>query len=112
MEHLRIEQLLEFSTAKRIRKKLCGSEKIVAELLCYEPGQATPLHQHPQQDEVFYVLEGNGKIFIGEEEDINPGSLIFVPAQTRHGMTAANNSRLVILFFKAPGSTLSGLPLP
>ena len=31
MEHLRIEDIKEFSTEKRIRKKLLGSEKIVAE---------------------------------------------------------------------------------
>ena len=105
MEHLRVEDLVEFSTGKRIRKKLLGSGKIVAELLCYEPGQSTPIHHHPQQDEVFYVLEGSGKITIGEEEAIiNPKSLILVPAQTRHGVTAGD-SRLVILFFKAPAST-------
>lgn len=106
MEHLRIEELVEFSTEKRIRKKLRGSGKIVAELLCYEPGQGTPIHQHPQQDEVFYVLEGSGTIFAGDEQaSIHPQSLIFVPAQTLHGITAANGTRLVILFFKAPGST-------
>ena len=111
MEHLRIEELVEFSTEKRIRKKLYGSEKIVTELLCYEPGQSTPMHQHPQQDEVFYVLEGSGTIFIGEEEQsVSPGSLIFVSAQKRHGMRAANDSRLVILFFKSPATTSSAQP--
>ncbi|MGD9044002.1 MAG: hypothetical protein PVG06_09830 [Desulfobacterales bacterium] len=53
MEHLRIEDIKEFSTEKRIRKKLLGSEKIVAEFVCYEPGQGTPEHVHPKQDEIF-----------------------------------------------------------
>ncbi len=105
MDHLQIDSLVEFSAAKRIRKKLLGSPKIVAELLCYEPGQSTPIHQHPQQDEIFYVLEGTGKLTLGDEEtDIHPKSLILVPAQMRHGLIAAD-SRLVILFFKAPVST-------
>ncbi len=105
MDHLHIEDLVEFSTDKRIRKKLLGSGKIVAELLCYEPGQSTPMHQHPQQDELFYVLEGNGKLTVGgEETTINAKSLIHVPAQTLHGVTAGD-SRLIILFFKAPVST-------
>ena len=37
MEYLRIEHLKEFSAEKHIRKKLLGSEKIVAEFVCYEP---------------------------------------------------------------------------
>jgi len=36
-------------------------------------------------------------------------SLIHVPAQTSHGITAAADSRLVILFVKSPGSTASVL---
>ena len=101
MEHLRIEEAVEFSAAKRIRKKLLGSQRIVAELLCYEPGQSTPVHHHPQQDEVFYVLEGSGKIFTGNEGTkketlVEPKSLIFVPAGTQHGLTA--DSRMVVPF--------------
>ena len=104
MEHLHVEDLVEFSAVKRIRKKLLGSGKIVAELLCYEPGQGTPVHHHPQQDEVFYVVEETGKLTIGgQETTIQSKSLILVPAQTPHGLTAGDN-RLVILFFKAPAS--------
>jgi mannose-6-phosphate isomerase-like protein (cupin superfamily) len=111
MEHLRIEELVEFSTEKRTKKKLFGSRKIVAGLLCFEPGQAAPIHHHPMQDEVFYVLEGSGTISIGderateaplEETTIQPKSLIFVPAKARFGITAANHNRLVLLFFKSP----------
>ena len=110
MEPLNIESLVEFSAAKRIRKKLLGSSRIVIELLCYEPGQATPIHQHPQQDEVFYVLEGKGTISLGgEESPIAPQSLILVPAQVPHGMTASSDGRMVVLFFKAPGSTKAEL---
>ena len=107
MEHLRIEELVEFSTEKRTKKKLFGSRKIVAGLLCFEPGQAAPVHDHPQQDEVFYVLEGNGKISIGgekgtEETKIPPKSVVLVPARARFGISATNDSRLVVLFFKSP----------
>lgn len=105
MEHLQVEDLIEFSAVKRIRKKLLGSGKIVAELLCYEPGQSTPVHQHPQQDEVFYVLEGNGTLSInGEQRTIQANNLLLVPAQSQHGLVAGD-TRLVILFFKAPATT-------
>jgi quercetin dioxygenase-like cupin family protein len=107
MDHMRIEEAVEFSAAKRIRKKLLGSSRIVAELLCYEPGQSTPVHHHPQQDEVFYVLEGSGRIFTRSdssdtETKVEPKSLIFVPSGTQHGLTA--DSRMVVLFFKSPAT--------
>jgi len=106
MEHMRIGEVTEFSLGKRIRKRLLGSGKLVAGLLCYEPGQRTPKHHHLKQDGCFYVIEGNGRIIVGEEEvPVNPKSLVFAPAGTTHGITAADDSRLVVLFFKAPAST-------
>jgi quercetin dioxygenase-like cupin family protein len=56
MQHVSIDDLKEFATDKRIRKKVAGSEKIVAEMVCYTPGQVTPAHVHPKQDEIFYVV--------------------------------------------------------
>ena len=107
MEHLRIGEAVEFSMAKRIRKKLLGSSRMVAELLCYEPGQSTPVHYHPQQDEVFYVLEGSGTISTSNDgamktTKVEPKSLILVPAGTQHGLIA--ESRMVVLFFKSPAT--------
>ena len=55
-----VSDLTEFSVDKRVRKKLVQSQQIVSELVCYEPGQGTVLHQHPTQDEIFYVIEGGG----------------------------------------------------
>ena len=108
MEQLKIEDLKEFSTDKRIRKKLLGSEKIVAEMVCYEPGQSTPEHPHPKQDEVFYVVEGKGIMTVdGKEIALEPTSMILVKAREKHGVKALSDSRLVMMFFKAPGSTKS-----
>ena len=108
MEHIKVEDHVEFSAAKRIRKKLHGSPKMVAELICYEPGQGTPVHHHPSQDEIFYVIEGRGTMLVdGQEVAVHPRSLIHVPAQTSHGITAVADSRLVILFVKSPGSVPS-----
>ena len=106
MEQLNVGEMIEFSAAKRIRKKLLGSKRLVGELLCYEPGQSTPLHQHPQQDECFFVLEGSGTLTAGEAtKPIRATDLILVPAQVPHALVADGGSRLVLLFFKAPATT-------
>lgn len=108
MEHLNVGEMIEFAAAKRVRKKLLGSKRIVGELLCYEPGQATPLHQHPQQDECFLVLEGAGTLAAGEEKrPIRTHDLILVPAATHHALLADAGARLVLLFFKAPAAAAS-----
>jgi quercetin dioxygenase-like cupin family protein len=108
MEHLNIEEVKEFSTEKRIRKKLLGSEKIVAEFVCYEPGQGTPEHVHPKQDEIFYCVEGKGIMIVnGEEISMAPTSLILVKAREKHGVKTLPDSRLVLMFTKAPASTKS-----
>ena len=108
MEQLKIEDVKEFSTEKRIRKKLLGSDRIVAELVCYEPGQATPEHVHPKQDEIFYVVEGTGIMIVdGEEISLEPTGLILVKAREKHGVKTPPDNRLVLMFIKAPGSTKS-----
>jgi mannose-6-phosphate isomerase-like protein (cupin superfamily) len=42
-----------------------------------------------------------------EEIPVGPKSVIFVPARVSHGVKAAEESNLVLMFFKAPGSTVS-----
>jgi quercetin dioxygenase-like cupin family protein len=106
MEQLKIENIKEFASEKRIRKKLLGSDKIIAEMVCYEPGQATPEHVHPKQDEIFYVVEGAGTMIVNSEEiPLKPTSLILVKAHEKHGVSTLPDSRLVLMFIKAPGST-------
>ncbi|MGD9032047.1 MAG: cupin domain-containing protein, partial [Desulfobacteraceae bacterium] len=95
MQHVSIDDLKEFATDKRIRKKLASSEKIVAEMVCYTPGQVTPNHMHPKQDEIFYVVEGKGTMIVDDEEiPVGPKSVIFVPERVSHGVKAAEDSNL------------------
>ena len=110
MEHLEIMQQMEFSPAKQVRKKLISSKNLVAEMVCYEPGQATVPHLHPRQDEIFYVIEGKGTIIIGEEAiPVSAGSMVFGPLGVRHGISADAGDRLALMFIKGPGSM--GVPI-
>ncbi len=103
---LNLMEMIEFDKeARLIRKKMVQSETIVSEMVCYEPGQITKTHVHPNQDEIFYCVEGIGSISFVEQEDvpIKPGSVVFVPAGIEHGVDTVGDSRLVIMFTKGPG---------
>ncbi|MGE5754003.1 MAG: cupin domain-containing protein [Deltaproteobacteria bacterium] len=105
MEHLEILRQLEYSPARQTRKKLIASENLVAELVCYEPGQATAPHLHPRQDEIFHIIEGRGTILVDEDEvPVSAGSVVFVPAGSRHGIRADAGIRLALMFIKGPGA--------
>lgn len=102
---LNLNDLIEYSDVRQVRKKFVQTDIIVSEIVCYEPGQVTKMHIHPYQDEIFYCMEGEGAITFAEQEDvpISPGSVVFVPASIRHGVETAEGSRLVLMFTKGPG---------
>ncbi|TPE43485.1 cupin domain-containing protein [Pontibacter mangrovi] len=49
------------------------------------PGKGTPLHLHHDQDEIFYVLEGQYAFQVGEQKhDLAQGDTIFLPRKIPH----------------------------
>jgi len=50
------------------------------------PNFGPPLHVHTNAAEAFYVLQGEYRIFLSEQEYVcQAGSFIFIPAGIRHG---------------------------
>ena len=96
-----LDEWIEFSKAKRIRKRIFRTDDIDTELLCYEPGQGTPLHHHIDEDEVYYVLEGRGAFTVGEESfRCQPKGLYLIPKMVKHAIENDADERLVMIFFK------------
>ncbi len=73
---------------------------VKAVLTCLEHGQFIPVHQ-PGVDMLLLVLEGEGRIVAGDQEEIaQPGTAVFVPAGEARGLKA--ESRLVALHVVSP----------
>ncbi len=99
-----LNHMIEYDPELRVRKPIMKVPAFVSEIVCYEPGQQTATHHHPVQDEIWVVLEGYGEIWVGDERlAVEPTSMIYIPAGIRHGLAASPDSRLVLLFIKAPG---------
>ena len=66
-------------------------------------GTAPPLHIHHQEDETFYVLEGEVTIFAdGERIDVSAGDFALVPAGAAHAyLVRSQRARMLITFSPA-----------
>lgn len=67
------------------------------------PGKCTPLHQHPEADEMTYVLEGEIVLHIdGAETRLGPGSVAYVPRGVQHAfLVVSDGARLLTM--QTPG---------
>lgn len=102
-----INDLKEYSPEARVNLLLLNSEDFITRMGCYEPGQITPLHFHPDDDEVLFCVEGRGAVTLAEHEEVplRPGSLVSVPAGVVHGLEAASDSRMVVIYTTNAGYT-------
>jgi len=62
-----------------------------------KPGTTNQMHVHDDQEQVYFVIQGEGVIQIGEEKaDVKAGDSIFLPSKVPHGFVN-NSEKLVIL---------------
>jgi len=53
------------------------------------PGTILQPHLHPDAEEVYYILEGRGRIMVGDEtRTVTPGHLIYIPPGQPHTIHA------------------------
>jgi quercetin dioxygenase-like cupin family protein len=69
-----------------------------------EQGKVTPLHQHPEQDEFIYVLEGELRADIaGKEYRVASGGVLFSPRGVPHAFEVVSATAR-LLMIQTPGS--------
>jgi mannose-6-phosphate isomerase-like protein (cupin superfamily) len=62
-----------------------------------------PKHLHPNTNEIQYILEGTGTIWLGDKEvRVKPGDLIVIPQGTPHGGTKPDGRTLKAIAIKTP----------
>jgi mannose-6-phosphate isomerase-like protein (cupin superfamily) len=55
-------------------------------------------HFHERTSEVYYILEGTGKVELdGTWHDVRPGSVVNIPAGTRHRIDSASGLRTIVV---------------
>jgi quercetin dioxygenase-like cupin family protein len=75
-----------------------GAKNFAMRRIEIKPGLSVPLHNHPEEHEI-YILNGRGKIYNdkGEEEIGGQGDFVYIPANEKHGIDNIGKSDLVFL---------------
>ena len=102
-----LHALKDFAADRRVRKMLYKTDQLWSEMACYEPGQFTPMHTHPREEEAIFVLEGTAHMSIAGEEVVVPaGAVVKFPANVPHDVRNLGQSRCVIVFLKVTPKVL------
>ena len=68
------------------------------------PGSTIGLHQHGNDEELYFILEGTGKMTVdGEQRRVGPGDVIFNKPHGTHGLENDSTTGLRILVFGVAG---------
>ena len=60
-------------------------------------------HIHPKTDEIQYIIEGSGAMWLGgERKEFKPGTLIISPKGTAHGGTLVTSGPVKAIAIKIP----------
>jgi mannose-6-phosphate isomerase-like protein (cupin superfamily) len=67
------------------------------------PGRAVTPHHHRQLEEIYYILEGSGRMTVGDEQrDVEAGDAIFVPRGSLHSLANTGNVPIRLLVACGP----------
>lgn len=88
--------------------KISGSDTngdlAIFEQTSLSKGRGTPLHIHPSQDEIFYVIEGSYLFKVGEDKyNLTIGDSIFLPRQVPHAWTQASDKGKMLVILQPAG---------
>lgn len=99
-----VAEVANFSPDARVNQELMATDTLATRMNCYEPGQVTPMHMHPGEDEILYVVEGQGVVTFKEATDVpvKAGDLICLPKDQFHQINAGPDGRMVLIYFMKP----------
>lgn len=92
---------------KIIDRDLVNSEFMVGGLTIFDPGESSSDHNHPESEEVNYIVRGSGKVLSeGEEEAFGPNTFMFIPKGVFHRHVNTGSEPLWLAFVYTPPADL------
>jgi oxalate decarboxylase/phosphoglucose isomerase-like protein (cupin superfamily) len=68
------------------------------------PGEGHERHNHPDSDEILYIVSGHGEQMVDDSDtfDVGPGQAVFIPKAAFHSTVNTGWEPLVLLAIYAP----------
>ena len=80
-----LKSSVQFAADHHVYKFLAQTSHSSISIVGWEPGQVSPIHSHPDADEIYYVIEGEGLFNDGRREmRLKPGDTVVFPAGEVH----------------------------
>jgi mannose-6-phosphate isomerase-like protein (cupin superfamily) len=80
-----------------------GSRNLAVTWVEGSPGSQQPLHAHPDCEQMYVVVAGQGRMIVaGEEQDVQAGTLVFVPPGAEHAIGNPGPGNLVYVSATSP----------
>lgn len=103
MHSIEVLSSKRFADEKMQKVSLFDTANCFCDLYCLQPGQSQRPHSHAGADKIYYVLEGEATIQVGDEEQmLGPGRMVLAPSEVVHGVRNASSQPLSLLVFMAP----------
>lgn len=88
--------------------EVLGLEEMGAKLWYLDPGEEVGYHAHPDEEELYYVLEGEFSVKLGPADDptyrtVGPGAFFAAGPREPHGYRCVGTDQGVVLAIGAPG---------
>jgi quercetin dioxygenase-like cupin family protein len=88
---------------KAFKHTFLETPRLLTGLNCLAPGQEQHIHDHPDQDKFYFILQGEGRFTVGETTQVcGTGELILAPAGVPHGVLNHGAAPLTFLTVIAP----------
>jgi mannose-6-phosphate isomerase-like protein (cupin superfamily) len=97
-----------------VNQELAGIDDMLAGVMRYKQGAASPLHFHENCEHFYFIIDGTGEVDTPEgTREVGPGTMVFIPALAEHRLRATR-SPLFYFEFQAPNrfktTILDGTP--
>lgn len=83
--------------------EVTGGQRFSAGVVKLEPGKGHERHNHPDSDEILYVIRGEGEQEVADEtRTISAGDMVWIPEGVYHGTINTSWEPLLLLAVYAP----------
>lgn len=80
-----------------------GSKGISLATIYLEPGKKSTPHRHERTEEVYYFLEGRGRVVVDNRSyDVTPGVAVYIPLRSVHQVENDSSHRLKFISADSP----------